>query len=121
LILLCGLLTLAGCRDGAAEVTGTVSYDNKPLTSGTVTILSEDGKERYSAVGPQGQYSVLGVPSGPVRFAVKSHAKIPTGLLRPGEKQLAAQIPARYEDPKTSELTANVRGGVFKHNLDLTP
>jgi hypothetical protein len=121
--LVCGLLLLAGCGGGApAEVTGTVRFDNKPLTAGTVTLVGADGKERFSAIGPGGEYHVYDVPAGPVRFAVRSREKIPSGLLGPGDKQQpVVKIPPRYEKVETSDLTANVHGRVFKHDLTLEP
>jgi hypothetical protein len=119
-VLLCGLLLLAGCLSKPDEVTGVVSYQDRPLPSGTITIVSADGKEYFSAIGTNGRYSVLGVPAGPVKIAVKSHASIPPGL-NPGEKQQAVQIPARYANAEDSGLRATVRGGKFEHNVKLEP
>src|SRR5436305_1236652 len=94
------LLALAGCGMGAkADVIGTVRFDGRPLTSGSVNFIASDGRTVYSVIGPEGQYSIRGVALGKAQVTVVSHARTPFGNAGPTLK-----IPERYGKPDTSGL-----------------
>jgi hypothetical protein len=60
-----------GCGGGVADVSGTVSYNGNPVKSGTVTVRASDGTV-YSGTIENGNYVVVGIPSGEVKFTVVS-------------------------------------------------
>ena len=67
---LCVLVVAAGCGPAKTEVSGTVRYQGKPLTSGDVLVVDADGMPHTSTISGEGSYTARGVPVGPVRFAV---------------------------------------------------
>jgi hypothetical protein len=70
------LLSLAalttGCGLGTGTVTGKVTYNAKPVVTGTVTAIGSDGIARPGQIGPDGAYSIPAVPGGDVTFLVAS-------------------------------------------------
>lgn len=137
---------LIGCgSDGlnrGGQLTGRVTLAGKALQGGNVIVVSEDGK--YSVQGfinGQGVYTVPEPPLGKVKLAVQtSHLKgsvLPkagpvggkdgpgsAGMVLPDPKDIGlgyTPIPARYEKPETSGLTAEVRPGNQTHDIELTP
>src|SRR5262245_13565118 len=131
-----GLLALAGCGSGKGTVSGTVAYNGKKLTSGTVSVIASDGIQYAAQITTDGKYSIPNVPSGPVKITVSSPN--PDDAIRGGPaaargKGAAAQgdlgggdqplpprdpippgswmaIPEKYSDLEKSGLTGNVRG-----------
>lgn len=72
LLLLLGI-GMAGCGGNAepklAEVTGKVTYKNKPLPGGMVVFLSDDGKRGVGAIQKNGTFKMKS-PFGTVKAAV---------------------------------------------------
>jgi hypothetical protein len=65
------LLTLAaGCGPGEGEVTGKVTYKDKPLTSGSVSIMDSTGKVLVAEIRPDGTYTITNVATGPAKIVV---------------------------------------------------
>jgi hypothetical protein len=64
------LLLFVGCG-GTSDVGGTVTYNGKPIGSGSVIVRAADGSV-YTGTIIDGNYSVSGIPSGSVGFAVSS-------------------------------------------------
>jgi len=101
------------------EVSGKVTLDGMPLTGATITFLSKDGKTKvdaeikdgdYKATVPVGEYGV-GIASVP---PPKKNPKDP-----PKEEKILPVVPAKYNDPKTSGITAKVVAGKNELNFDL--
>ena len=141
------VLAVLGCGgDGlnrGGKLTGKVTIGGKPLSGGNVIVTSEDGK--YSVQGfinGQGTYSVLEPPLGKVKLAVQtSHLKGSTqpkaapgggagkgegsaGMVLPDPKDIGlgyTPIPAKYEKPETSGLTAEIKPGDQTHDIELVP
>jgi hypothetical protein len=120
-LLLCGALT--GCGPGVGEVSGTVRYDGKPLTSGTIQFLARDGIPYAAQIQADGTFAVQ-VPVGEARVIISSvdEARQPRGQARrqgssvravppPGGAGVGARIPLRYADWDTSGLTVLVEEG----------
>lgn len=63
-------LTLIGCGPARSNVSGTVRYKGKPLTSGTIIFLASDNKNHQADIGPDGKYKMTGVARGKVKVAV---------------------------------------------------
>lgn len=115
-----------------------MQYKNKAVNTGTVTIF-DDQNRPYQGPIQNGQYSVSGIPAGPVQLIVVSQNPVVAVAApppRPGEKggrpakppqdgQAPADasgwfaIPKKYEDMKTSNLKTEVKSGPNTYNLDL--
>ena len=59
------------CSD-TATVGGRVAYKGKPVLSGAIIALNEDGSASSGVIQPDGRYSVERVKMGQVRFGVIS-------------------------------------------------
>jgi hypothetical protein len=128
------LVGLCGCGN-TATVTGTVSYQGRPVTHGSVMFLSADKTARSGVIEPDGSYTVEGVPRGTVQIAVISHNPSKgRSVLRdqkpvhPGKKEAAWQeaaikrwfpLPAKFEAPATSDLGCTIDSGRVSHDIDL--
>lgn len=112
------LAALAGCGDPPPEIAtleGKVTLAGKPIEAGIVGICSEDGVTLTSAeIRPDGSYSVIGAPVGPVRVRVVT-STFRTLEPEPGSNQATprpnprfVEIPKRYESFDSSGLTTSV-------------
>ena len=117
-------LTGCGARsEPLGVVTGRVVHQGKPVSGGTVIFQSADGRTSIRApLADDGTFRMetfdqKGLPPGKYRVAVKpaSSAGGAVPLAGEGKEAGAAQahplIPARFHDPETSKLTAEVRTG----------
>jgi len=130
-------LPLSGCS-GSGVVTGTVTFQNKAVTSGTVIIAGSDHLPYYGHINDDGTYPVPHVPTGFARIAVVSPGPVSADqlrskleALRPGFQPRAAApkfhgdpqkwfpLPDKYREFDTSGLTVNVMGGVNPLNIEL--
>jgi hypothetical protein len=137
ILLLLALLT-TGCLRRKGELSGQVSYQGKPLTSGSVVVVGEDNMPLRAAIGADGRYTVVGVPIGEVRVAVHSpnpsrrvSAKDPKQKRppRPGVRPVPPPepppppgwfpIPTRYGDLDKSELRTTVKAGPNSYDIPL--
>jgi hypothetical protein len=125
------VLGASGCGFGEAgvgEVTGTVTFKDRLLTSGDVLMVTADGQKKWGAISPEGKYRVKDVPVGPVTIAVKDRPRAPPGLTNfrpPGRKAPPAepyvQIPRKYTEPEKSGLTYTVERGPQTFHIKLVP
>lgn len=135
------LVLFAGCGQKTAgpktyPVTGAVTLKGEPVAGATVTFHGADGKS--TAVGTtdaKGQYTLTAGPAGQGALAgkyqvaiVKYKAAEPAPAAKGGEyvppdpnqpppPAPENLLPAKYADPKTSALTADVQPG-GQHNFD---
>jgi hypothetical protein len=121
-VLAAALLALAGCIGGKGEVSGTVTFDGKPLPGGMVTFIPANGKPESCRIGEDGSYRVANVPTGRAQIKVVTQPPVEFGK---GEPFLPlgkyVQIPKRYSDPESSGFTCDVKRGKQEHNLKLDP
>jgi hypothetical protein len=137
------VLSLAGlgCGTGKGDVTGKVTYQNKPLTFGTVTIQASDGAMFQGNIESDGTYTVRDVPVGEAKVAVScvdpnesKKAKALAG--RGGGEGKASKggktaqspdeieskgslIPEHYGDIAKSPLRVKVEKGVTNNDIPL--
>jgi len=119
---------MAGCGKRTGVVTGKVTHQGTPLTSGAVVFHGPNGQSDSGNIDAQGNYTVSQAPIGPVKVTVDpGPARLPpprnTGPRKeskhPGEKEGAPPpppprrvvIPEKYKDPNQSGLTFTVTGG----------
>jgi hypothetical protein len=81
----------AGCGRHASRLSGRISLDGKPLTTGVITLTPVgEGPSAYAAIGVDGRYSI--------------HTGAATGL-DPGEYVVARKSPLRARvEPGSQEL-----------------
>ena len=116
-----------GCQN-RGNISGKVTYKDKPVTYGTVLVVGKDGASVQAPI-KDGAYYAPGVAVGEAQVAVNSpdpkhvgentgwkpHQKKPEPLNIPGW----FAIPQKYETITTSDLKYQVKGGDNKWDIDL--
>jgi hypothetical protein len=108
-------------REGSphASVFGKVMYNNKPLTSGTVKFVGEDGHSQ-ARIAADGSYQIMDAPLGPVKVSVRSMS---TSVQKGNGDKIKwvtkSLIPARYNDPYKSGLNFVLENGRQEIRIDL--
>ena len=139
------LMTGAGCGENTATVTGRVTYDGQPVTSGSVVFYGDDGRVDSGLLDANGKYIVTRAPIGPVKVAVMASKEVKTsggkgatpagpplgkGKMKKAsgvdakpepETVLKSTIPERYSDPQKSGLVYTVGSGKQVIDIDLKP
>ena|SRR5437588_766530 len=121
------VLTLIGCGPGRGDITGKVSYQGKPLRSGTVSVLGSDGVPKSGLINQDGTYTIHDAPAGSIKALVTS--------ADPGESQPAVRIqgtpqpkvdrsgwfaiPEKYGDFEKSGLTFELKSGPNTWDIDM--
>jgi hypothetical protein len=135
------LCALGGCSgDGKATVSGKVTYQDKPVTSGTVVFVPEDKAKMgdRAPIKPDGTYSTSNLPLGKMKVGVEpgqkgAPAQMPKGAKfgkdkQPGQyaPEAAASpagayvdIPDKYRNPDTSGLTVDVNSSSKTYDIPL--
>jgi hypothetical protein len=117
---------ICGCS-GTGTVSGVVTCDGEKLQYGTVLFMTEGGA-RSSEIASDGTYVMRDVPPGLARISIscvdpkfmntgindsnaakKEKKKPPLGTSFSAEEY--SKIPLRYNNPDSSELTLEVKGG----------
>ena len=150
LVLLALIGGLAGCNPGykaRAVVKGQVTFDGKPLYSGTVMFVTKDNRSGTAPIDQNGNYTMNDAPIGDVAVTVTvlkmpgmagkmatpgggaAPMKAPDGSDPVGMAPKAptmdpskiVQIPEKYAKADTSGLTYKVEKGEQTFNITLTP
>src|SRR5689334_16533406 len=66
------IVLVGGCGGSSAKVTGKVTYHGRPVLSGAVIMVNEDGTAASGVIQPDGTYTVEGVKRGHVKIGVTS-------------------------------------------------
>lgn len=123
-------IAAVGCSRHASRLSGQVSLDGRPLTTGVVTLTPvEAGPSAYAAIGPDGRYSIhtgaaTGLEPGEYVVTVAANAAASgqaAGVELPGGKGLPPLItPPEYLDRARSPLRVKVAPGaqVVDFNLE---
>lgn len=119
--LLLGLVVIVnviGCNSSnLVVVTGKVTYQDKPVTSGTISFVSADNASAYGDLQPDGSYSLKtdkpGDGAAPGTYKVVVVAMADQAGLLPEEKNPlpAPTVPNKYTSVATTDLTAKVEKG----------
>lgn len=144
-VLWSGILILAGCsaqgRDGHGTVQGSITFQNKPLSGGSIHFFLDQERVGSFMIRPDGAYSAE-VPVGRVKVAIetvsakyqdrganikimKEHGydmsgnqKFDNPAFKAG-KMIYVDIPERFSDPEKSGLECEVTPGNQTRNFDL--
>lgn len=119
LLLSCALTALAvcGCSPATTDVSGTVTYQGKPLPAGSVTLVDSSGAVHQAQIQADGKFTVPNVPVGSVRVAVstpKANRGKPSpfgGEPPPPPPAGTPELPMELANPDTSGLTGTVTAG----------
>ncbi|MDZ7619607.1 MAG: hypothetical protein U1E05_21620 [Patescibacteria group bacterium] len=111
-----------GARD-VAHVKGSVSYQQQPLGHGRVVFHPEAGRPAFGEIGPDGTFTLTtrdprdGALVGNHRVTVHcDQASDPTDAFSDRD----SLVPARYQKPETSGLTAQVEPGTNTFHFELS-
>ena len=119
------LNVIAGCNrsPATARVTGTITFDGKPLANAGVEFLPEDGsRSSFGGTDANGKYelkfsaSAIGAMPGKHKVVIRTAASEPDPENPNAAKE---KLPARYNT--NSELTAELKGGSNVVDFDLKP
>ena len=130
-----------------ARISGSLSYNGKPIKGGTMAFYGPDGVAYNAAINPDGTYSATDIPEGELVVTVETESINPnkTGgaMSKEGEKRLKTgtqpppegrgssggggpppselyiKIPEKYNNAKTSPLTVTTKSGRQVENIDL--
>jgi hypothetical protein len=149
-----GLLALfltSGCGGPrTAQVSGTITYNGKPLPRGTIgfTLIADDKRGDSSPI-LEGKYVIHRAPVGMVKVtitggsagnesmgpppSVRTKAKT-SGVMKLGDgvtkgepldpnrpREKAYRVPSKYATPASSDLAYDVRNGSQTRDFDLPP
>jgi hypothetical protein len=136
------LMSAAGCGGVTAPVSGKVTYQGEPVTSGYVVFYGADGRTDSGRLDGDGHYIVSKVPVGDVKVTVLTTdptRKPPSGGLSKAKQRSKeplegapkldgpapagkfVAIPERYKDPDQSGLNFTVKSGSQTIDLELKP
>jgi hypothetical protein len=127
---LIGSILATGCSESTGTVTGTVTFNGEPLQAGKVTFFhpSKPGRNVMADIQPDGTYRILACPAGESKVTVQP---LPpkSGSSRgkpyvPGSRKAtdkAPPVPAKYNDPATTDIICRVTSGSQTFNIDLRP
>lgn len=125
----CAILVAAGCGDGPrVDVSGSITYQGKPLTYGTVNAIASDKMTYYGTIQQDGTFVIANVPPGPMKLGIVSPDPYPKDLASESAKAEVAErerkagvvaapkppkgkwfpVPRKYSDPRTSGMEADV-------------
>jgi hypothetical protein len=116
-------LAAAGCGSELADVSGTVTLDGQPLPRGTVVFQGDKLASGYGEIRSDGTFEIRtgdqqGLKPGKYRVTVTAYQ---TGPAAHAEGEVIPELltPKRYNNPDTSDLTAEVKpgGGHFDFKL----
>jgi hypothetical protein len=79
------LVGASGCGR-TATVKGKVTFQGRPVTHGSVILLSSDGKARSGVIESDGSYSVENVPAGDLKIGVISRNPSKGRTEKPGHE-----------------------------------
>lgn len=121
-------LCFVGCGgSGLVSVKGKVTYNDKPVTSGTITFAAEDKASAYGEIMPDGSYELMTEKPGdgatPGAYRVFVVAMQDQADLLPEERNPlpAPMVPNKYTSLATTDLTADVESGKDNEiNFNLT-
>jgi len=138
------LVLASGClgskSNAPAKISGAITYNGKPVTGGSISFLPETGPGYSAVIDDQGTYAITDMPIGDMTVSIETDSAKAKQQARPytdggaGHKQTMSpsqenadtapkivyvKIPAKYNNPKTSGLSVDVKAGRQVHNFEL--
>jgi len=127
LCLATALLLLSGCGASQGDLKGTVTYQGKPVCSGSVQAIGSDGSALSLAIAEDGTYFIPKLPAGTVKLAVTSPDpnvtprpnKLNKNPKPPPKNTSWFPIPEKYADPEKSGITTTIDNTVNEFDIKL--
>lgn len=121
----CLLPLLIGCGEPNAELKGTVTYNGKPLNSGSIMFQCDAGPVENANIESDGTYVISGLPMGPAKVTVQVSAPPqpgPDGEItnEPGTYEPnPVMIPNKFASADTSGLTVDIKEAQQTYDIAL--
>ncbi|NLF08182.1 MAG: hypothetical protein GX594_09415 [Pirellulaceae bacterium] len=133
LILAAGLVLSSGCGSSlpkTAPVGGRVTYNGKPVVSGTIVFQPAQGRPAMGDIQPDGTYKLTTFESGDGALLGKHRVTIearnaskPPPMEGPDASNAPPKVewlvPKKYSNADSSNLTAEVKSGQNNIDFDL--
>ncbi len=123
------LLSASGCGARTGTVAGKVLLDGKPVPGGYVNFFpqGENTTAKSSPIDKDGNYTVIGVPTGSVKISVQGifgseqlpNMKGPNGMDMPRSDRKTVYVPTKYSTVEESGLSYDVKPGSQDFNIEL--
>jgi hypothetical protein len=113
------LSVLAGCgpnraqREGRAVVSGTVTFNGKPVPGGIITFLSPSGATAGGMLRSAGNYYIEDAPIGKNKVTVDPEA------IKPELGSRYVQVPPKYLKPDMTDLKVTIEAGENRADFEL--
>ena len=131
------MLSATGCGGSAlpqGEVSGTVSYQGRPLPGGIITFLSDRGFQNSAIIGPDGRYQIKAA-AGPSKVTIDNRMlskrpwsrgprlkpPTPSAESPPRVEGTYVPLPSKYLSADQSGLTCEIQKGTQAHDFKLNP
>lgn len=87
--LLFALLAIFGCSEPKSRVHGKVLYKGKPVTGGTIVLVSPDNSTAQARIASDGSYEVPAASRGHILVAIQADRPRPAPRAQPSSKAVA--------------------------------
>jgi hypothetical protein len=115
------VVSLVGCGDGnnTTTVSGTISFNGKPITSGVINFLAQGARPQGGGINADGSYS-FELPPGEYQVRIDTPQPLPEGWKegQPLPKLPPRQVPEKYASFNSSGLKANITGNEDPQTVD---
>jgi len=136
-VLFACVLAAAGCSKIGGDVSGTVTLNGKPLSSGVVVFHMDNGKSVSAAIASDGSYILQKPQKGNATISIETVQTPETNTniasLAPGKpdpsnpanekpapKAAKIMIPDKYKNDKTSGFSITIGGGPQTLDIAMT-
>jgi hypothetical protein len=118
------LISVTGCDNPApAKVTGTITFENKPLSGATVTFIPDNGsRSSEGSTNADGKYelrfsaSMKGAVAGEHKVEIRT---APTEIDSESKEKIVERLPEKYHN--ATELKITLKSGNQVVDFDLKP
>jgi hypothetical protein len=105
-----------GSENARGDLVGSVRYNGRSVTAGTVVFVGEDQVPMKVNIDPEGRYRATALPVGKYRVAVETsafkHLTPPPAKLKTSAPQpVYVEIPKKFGSVETSGLIQEVKPG----------
>lgn len=126
--LLAVTFNLGGCGGGKKEVTGDasgkVTLEGTPVTSGSISFISKDGKSGSATIDGTGSYNAKNVVVGKYKVVISPPPLADPGAPGTTKQKGMAEFPGhpkKYRSDLTTDLEAEIKEGMNPLDFDMKP
>jgi hypothetical protein len=124
LVVVVGVLALAGCSGGNRKVTvsGTVKHKGQPVPAGILRFIGPEGAYSAASIQPDGSYTITDVVPGEVKVGVMEAPQgsgSSSGAASPGKAPPPVALPEKARDPETSGITYTITPSTTRLDIEI--